>query len=153
MRNSWRKLPYLTASASTLAVLLFCSPGISHADSPCYEWWFPAQPTQINQDNGWILNFQGSGLSANGDAFATGRTSRAQMSGKVSGGITLDMHGSGGYNVVHFVVTWRDGKQGVYDGTVDQDGFARGTTNQIGKAATYRWKSASPWQCIVTWRR
>jgi hypothetical protein len=73
------------------------------------------------------------------------------MRGTVDGGITIDTRGSGGYNVVHFVVSWNDGKQGVYDGTVEQDGVARGTTNQIGKAASYHWDSQSPWQCAATW--
>jgi hypothetical protein len=75
------------------------------------------------QSNGWKIQFRAPqiGSSIHGRITTWPSDLSAWVEGDAQGAVTG--------NAVHFTVTWNNGTAGVYDGTIDADGFVSGTTH------------------------
>jgi hypothetical protein len=111
---------------------------------PCSQWGFSG-PTGFNQSNGWRLDFDSTGPRAQGAAHAyhyDEDDNRSEMHGTISGGVE-------GY-AVKVEVAWNSGALGKYEGSVDANGFASGTSYDAKTpSSTATWNSVSPLRCIT----
>lgn len=132
------------ASVAAMCVLgLLTGPAPAHASPPCSQWGFAGE-TNFNQSNGWTLTFDSTGQRAQGSARAIARNDNGPftMSGTVEGGID-------GY-AVNLQVRWNGGEFGKYDGSVDANGFASGTTVDVrNPGSSASWSSGQPLRCIT----
>ena len=88
------------------------------AQAGCTQW--SIGKGTIAQSNGFAIKLpsQQKNNTLSGDVTAIGRSSR--MFGNLQGKVTGDSF--------RFTISWRNGSAGVYTGTIDEDGFAEGTT-------------------------
>jgi hypothetical protein len=89
------------------------------------------------------MRFNATGKDAQGSAIAfTPNPPVSEMKGTISGSIE-------GY-AVNLKVQWDNGPIGKYDGSVNADGIASGTTYDIkNPGSSAGWSSSAPLQCVT----
>jgi hypothetical protein len=108
----------------------------------CHQYGFPQWGFTITQSNGLDVYFLGTGkiensrrmgaLSNDGSKQAVGNIDRARIDGRG----------------VDFTIVWDNGQTGVYNGSVDADGFARGDGyEQANPSNTTHWQSKEAFPC------
>jgi hypothetical protein len=140
----------------TAMVPAMCAAGLAvstpvHAEPPCTQWRFDGY-TELIQDNGWKLTFDSNDSSVKGRlARAIPSSNAGFMEGNMDGGIYGDR--------AHMTFdSWSEPgipSGGAYDGVVDADGFAHGTTYDrittdpafTGDPSSASWRSAEPLKC------
>lgn len=137
--------PLRAAGATvSLAISLLCAPTLAQAAPPCSQWGFAGR-TNFNQSNGWTLGFDSTGPQARGRASAVATNPDGDlvaMYGTVSGAID-------GY-AVNLEVRWDNGPFGKYEGSVDANGFASGTTyDVVNRGSAAGWSTQRPLQCVA----
>ena len=125
MRNSISgRLAGTALAAALLTASLGAGAGVSPAQAAsCSSWSIPGT-MKLSQSNGWTVHV----TKRSGVATAYG-PDHAMFSEDVE---FTTFAGSR----LRFIVTWRDGAAGVYEGRIDGDGFVSGTTRD-------RWNSSS----------
>jgi hypothetical protein len=110
---------------------------------PCSQWGF-AGDTRFDQSNGWAMRFTSTGAQANGPAvgFTPKPPTQPSMHGTISGGVD-------GY-AIKLEVRWDGGALGKYEGSVDANGFAHGTSYDAKTpSSTATWTTEGPLKCIA----
>lgn len=135
--NATQRMLIAAGAIAMSAVGLVASPAPAQA-VPCKQWAF-AGYTTFRQSNGWELVFNSRDTRVSGTANA--RANGGVMKGNITGGID-------GY-AVNLQVAWNGGEYGKYDGSVNTDGFASGTTvDASNPGSSAGWRSAYPLRCI-----
>ena len=130
----------VAASALTIGVIgLFTGPVPAQA-APCSQWGFNGF-TVLMQTNSYWVQFTSTGPTAQGTANSYKSKGAPPNSGPISGGID-------GSNV-NLSIEWGGQPRGVYTGTVDANGNARGTTYDAGApGSTAEWSQPRPTQVL-----
>jgi len=131
----------ISATGLTFLLAVLTAPPAQAA--PCSQWGFVGKTT-LDQSNGWATHFESKGQAAQGpaQAYRTGSSINIyEMYGTVTGGIDGQ--------AVNVRVQWDGGQLGIYEGRVDADGFASGTTydgqNPSSRAS---WNIYKPFLCL-----
>lgn len=114
------------AAAGSLAV--FAAPV---AQAACGQYKFSGL-TVLNQDNGYRLEWNAQGTSANGRVTAFNNRQAVANRGNVEGNING--------REVFFRVFWDNGSVGTYSGAIHDNGKARGETTGDGGRALWNFK-------------
>jgi hypothetical protein len=133
----------VTISAIGLAVLLTGLTAPPAQAAPCGQWGFAGRTT-FDQSNGWATQFESKGQAAQGPAQAY-RTGFAiniyEMYGTAAGSIEGE--------TVNVRVQWDGGQLGIYEGRVDANGYASGTTHDgQNPSSNATWNIHKPLQCL-----
>jgi hypothetical protein len=132
----------LAASAATMAAIgLLTAPAPAQADPPCTQYGFNGR-FSLKQSNDWDVNFNSDGATAYGNAWAKAKTGEGN-----SGGVTGGVEGRN----LNFTIRWDGGPYtGKYRGTVDDNGFAHGVTEDWlnPELPSARWDSTVPLKCL-----
>ena len=127
-------------AASAFGLLVAAPPALA---APCTQWGFAGRTT-FDQSNGWAAQFESTGNTAQGpaQAYRTGYSLNIyEMHGTVDGGIDGQ--------AVNVRVQWNGGQLGIYEGRVDANGLASGTTyDGQNPSSRATWNIHKPFQCL-----
>lgn len=131
----------ITAVTTALSAFLLVVPAPAQA-APCTQWAFNGY-TVLNQSNGWQMIFNSTETRVNGTAKArAGNNLDNTMTGNVTGGI--DRY------AINLEVRWNSGPFGKYEGSVDANGFASGTTyDVVNRGSSAGWSAGQPLRCVT----
>jgi hypothetical protein len=133
----------MAISAAGLVLLLaWLTAPPAHA-APCTQWAF-AGKTTFDQANGWATQFESKDQVAQGpaQAYRTGSSINIyEMYGTVTGAIEGQ--------AVNVRVQWSGGQLGIYEGSVNADGSASGTTYDAqNPSSRATWNIYKPFTCL-----
>ncbi len=122
----------------------------------CNQWGFAGDETVFVQSGDWLVIFKTNGTQAAGEASAIHTFDPGGPLGLdflPHGDDVESMHGSveGGIDGYHLKVTiaWDTGPVGVYEGSIDMNGIAKGMTyDATNPASTGTWQSRGPLKCL-----
>jgi hypothetical protein len=130
-------------SATGLLLLLTGLTAPPAQAAPCSQWGFTGKTT-LDQSNGWATQFESKGEAAQGpaQAYRTGYSINIyEMNGTVTGGIEGQ--------AVNVRVQWDGGQLGIYDGRVEANGLASGTTyDGQNPSSRATWNIHNPFTCL-----
>lgn len=133
----------VASSATGLALLLAGLTAPPAQAAPCSQWAF-AGKTTFDQSNGWATQFVSNGQAAQGpaQAYRTGFSINIyEMYGTVTGAIEGQ--------AVNVRVQWDGGQLGIYEGRVDANGLASGTTyDGQNPSSRATWNIYKPFMCL-----
>lgn len=133
-------------SALTIAATATTTLGPAAHASACAQWAFPTFGTQLEQSNGWNVFLHGTApnsLTYTGEAL-TYDNSLGYYTKPTPGDTMAAING----NQIRINIAWADKSIGDYQGTVNDDGSAQGTTVDMTKpSSTATWKTVGIFTC------